>query len=131
MGSQSPKDAFSGAGQGTAVRPPSKPDTLANDWKSDPEPAKACDYLPIRMREVAYYESPRPRDREEREAETAHDLNVSIQFGYNAKDQLPTITCGSRIWLKKRMRELWGAEAMVVQGWPFKTLVTEKYIHQK
>ena len=56
------------------------------DWKNDPELAKACDYLPIRMREVAYYESHRPRDREEREAETAHDLNVSIQFGCNAKD---------------------------------------------
>ena len=82
-------------------------------------------YLGRRMQEIAFVlHTSTP---ENGASEQAVDINMSIDFSpAAAQDVIPLLACSSRIWLRRRERELRGGEALAAQGSSMERLKAEK-----
>ena len=96
-------------------------------WDNDEALTKAVQHLPRRAQEAVYFYTKTGKGPEE----TVHDVNMNLEWNSVAVEVCPTIVCSSTLWLRKAMREIWGAEALSLQGFPLCDLHHEAYSHTR
>ena len=80
----------------------------------------AVKHLPRRQQEAAFYYTFDTRPVESQD--TYHDINMSMRFENSKAGSVPCIVCSSSLWSWRWRKHIWGAEAMVLQGFPWTVL---------
>ena len=81
-----------------------------------PELEAAVRYLPRRAQELVYYYTFRGGGPPYVGPETVHDVNMSASWESSTQEACPCIVCSSTLWLRTLRRELYGGEALAIQG---------------
>ena len=95
-------------------------------WPPDLPPDLS--HLPLRMQEIVYFHVQR-NEKQKLNNNVVIDLNMNIDFKADMEDGVPCITSHSKMFHMKHMREIWGAELLMIQGWPFEQLSFDEFSH--